>query len=159
MLQINKVVYCCSSKYLDLKGREGLRLFGKLLLFAIIIAIAGGAWMVYVEKPKTTGAKKVIKNEKEIYTLLRATEPGFYKDDYGLTRVYGSVKNESSETCAYAKLEVELRDKEEKLLKKLKVVVKDIGPKATKSYDINVGTSTEGLRIVGKINEAGFGKK
>jgi len=136
-----------------------LRLFGKLLLFIIVIAIAGGAWMVYAEKPKDTDAKKVIKNEKEIYTLLRATEPSFYKDDYGLTRVYGSVKNESKDICAYVKLEVELRDKEEKLLKKLKVVVKDIGPKATKSYDINVGTSIEGLRIAGKINEAGFGKK
>lgn len=115
--------------------------------------------MAYAGKSKATTAKTVIKSEKEIYNLLRATEPSFYKDDYGLTRVYGSVKNESSETCAYAKLEVELRSKEEKLLKKLKVVVKDIGPKATKSYDINVGTGVEGLRIVGKITEAGFGKK
>jgi len=138
-----------------------LRFLGKLLLFAIIITAIGGAWMVFAGQQSTSGKKAdiIAKEEKEIYSRLMAVEPSFYFDDYGMVRVHGSVKNVGAEDCAYAKFEIQVRDKKEKLLKTLKVTVKDIQRNSTKSYDINGGTVPEGISLHSKIVEAGFNKR
>ncbi|MBE0448024.1 MAG: hypothetical protein IBX64_08010 [Actinobacteria bacterium] len=135
-----------------------MKFFGRLLLFVIIVAIAGGAWVMFTGK-SSAKADVVIKNEKEIYSRLRAVEPSYYADDYGTIRVYGSVKNESKQNCVYAKFDIELRDKGNKLVKEIKVTVRDIAANTTKSYDVNGGAKQEGLRVKGRISEAGFAKR
>lgn len=135
--------------------------FKKFVLFAIVVAVVGGGWVVLAGQPKTspTRASNVVKDQKKIFEKLVVQEPNFYFDDYEVARIYGSVKNVSREECTYVKIEVGVRNKQGKLLKELTVSVKDIGPNEVKSYDINGGTISESINLESAVVEAGFAKR
>lgn len=138
-----------------------MRFFSRLIVLVVIMAALGGAWVVYAGQLSPSGKAATVKFKegKEIYHRLMATEPSFYFDDYGMMRVYGSIKNVGKEDCVYVKLNVEVRDKQGKLLKKLTITTRDILSNGTKSYDINGGVISESINITGKITEASFIKR
>ncbi|MCL6472682.1 MAG: hypothetical protein K6T91_07725 [Firmicutes bacterium] len=133
----------------------------KFLVFVVIVAVVIIGWMALASQAKNSSAKAdlVIKDQKKIYERVEAIEPNFYEDDYGITRVYGSVKNLSTDPCAYVKFQIEIRNKEQKLIKTLNITVKDIAPGGVKTYDVNSGEEIEGLQLVSKITEVGFQKR
>ncbi|HCG98344.1 MAG: hypothetical protein A2074_04970 [Candidatus Aquicultor primus] len=135
--------------------------FKRLLALAVIAVIAGVGWVAFAGQSKSspTSPSRVVKDQKEIFERLLVQEPNFYFDDYEVTRIYGSVKNMSKQSCSYVKLAVKVRNKQGKLLKELTVSVKDIGPNEIKSYDINGGTISESISLESAVVEAAFAKR
>ena len=138
-----------------------MRSAGKIVLLMAIIAFAAMAWAALgnqsgKQSVKVEPAGLILKDQKSIYSRLEAIAPSAYVDDYGVLRVYGSVKNLAPDDCIYAKLKIEVRDEGNKLKKTLEVTVKNIKPDETKSYDVNGGTGLEGVKVEGNIIESGF---
>lgn len=135
--------------------------FKRLLVLAVVAVIAGVGWVAFAGQSKSspTNPSRVVKDQKEIFERLLVQEPNFYFDDYEVTRIYGSVKNMSKQSCSYVKLVVKVRNKQGKLLKELTVSVKDIGSNEIKSYDINGGTISESISLESTVVEAAFAKR
>lgn len=140
---------------------KSMGFFKRLLALAVIAVIAGVGWVAFAGQSKSspTSPSRVVKDQKEIFERLLVQEPNFYFDDYEVTRIYGSVKNMSKQSCSYVKLAVKVRNKQGKLLKELTVSVKDIGPNEIKSYDINGGTISESISLESAVVEAAFAKR
>lgn len=112
-----------------------------LLLLAAVIALYVGFFgsKETGSSSKTPTSETNVSTDPNILKLVQVQVINTYADQYGVAHVYGEVINKSDSDCKLAIVSLSIRDKEDNLLKKLKVRVRDIPSGQRRTFDIPIG--------------------
>lgn len=128
------------------------RWFVVILLAAVVAGLYFGV-LRNADSPADVVNPSNRTTDPEILKLFEARNLNVYADSYGVAHLSGTIENNSDTLCKEAKVEVKIYTKENDLLKKLQLTVRDIPSGRVRTFDAELGNFTSGLRPEAEIVE------
>lgn len=114
----------------------------KIVILIVVLAIIAVAAYLATMTNLLDGLRgsTTVTDPQRVNEMVLAYVGTPFPDDYGLLRVPGWVQNNTGETLKGVTVDVQLFNEDGKREEKVSLTVKDIGPRARKSFDVNAGT-------------------
>ncbi len=133
------------------------RIFVLLLLAAVVVGLYFAFFGKTKSTPDTSKVQDVqVSTDPKLLKLIKAEVLNTYADDYGIARVYGEISNSSNQVCKLALIRITTYDKDNNMMKQLRVRVRNIPPGGSKTFDITTGVFRTGFRAEAELLGVAF---
>lgn len=133
----------------------------RILVLLLLAAVVAGLYFGFFSKTKSTSSTSKVQDaqvltDPKFLKLIKVEVLNAYADDYGIAHVYGEVANSSNQVCKLALIRITTYDKDNNMMKQLRVRVRDITPGGTKTFDITTGIFRTGFRAEAELLGVAF---